>query len=156
MPIFVFFFIGTECPGLQMSTVMDYAGRYLIAHQEGTLRARQASPSVQSQFQIIRSGDAYIADDRVTFRNVLGKYLMANKDLTLNWNADRADQWETFRMEQHDDKVAFKTYHNNYLSVTEHGDFISNPIRDEKAMFGIINFCKKGKFKHLMYYFKHF
>ena len=77
-------------------------GRYLLAYQDGSWRAKTATSTVQSQFQIIK------VKNKVAFRNVLGKFLAATPDLSLEWNRDKADSWEQYTMEQKDDKVVFK------------------------------------------------
>ena len=127
-----------ECVGNQVSTIRDYAGRYLIGLQDGTMKAQTATRSIQSQFQIVK------IDDKVAFRNILGKFLAAEPDLTLKWNRGTAGNWEKYVMEQHGDKTAFKTDHNDYLSVNDEGSFIRVPDVGPNEMFEIIDMCKKG------------
>ena len=94
--------------------------------------------TIQSQFQILP------VRDKVAFRNVLGKYLAAEVGGSLNWNRDKADSWELYTMEKKGEKVAFKTFHNDYISVTDEGSVIRTAL-DEKSIFKIIYMCKRGK-----------
>ena len=116
----------------------DHIGRYLVAYQDGTFRARSGTSTIQSQFQILP------VKDKVAFRNVLGKYLAAEEDGSLNWNRDVTSSWELYTMEKKDDKVAFKTFHDDYISVTDDGSIIRTAL-DEKSMFKIVYMCKRGK-----------
>ena len=47
-------------------------------------------------------------------------------------------------MEQHGDKTAFKTHHNDYLSVNDEGSFIRVGDVGSNEMFEIVDMCKKG------------
>ena len=106
------------------------------------MKAKEATSSVQSQFQIVS-----INDTTVAFRNVLGQFLAAVDDNTLMWDRDSIGAWEEYTMEQHGTKSAFKTFHNDYLSVTEDGAFlrgISAVGPQEHGLFEIEDMCKTG------------
>ena len=130
-----------ECMGRQLSTIQDYAGRYLVGTLDGTMQARHATRSIQSQFQIIQ------IDEKVAFRNVLGKLLAAEEnDLAFNWNRDEATagEWTRYTMEREGDKTAFKTAHNDYISVTEEGAVTRASTVGPQELFEIVDMCKIG------------
>ena len=128
-----------ECVGTQLSTITDYEGRYLVGFQDGLMRAKRATPSIQSQFQIVP-----IDESKVAFRNILGKYLAAETDNSLAWNRDGVGSGEEYTMEIHEDKVAFKTFHNDFLSITDSGAMVRVDSVASQELFKVEEMCRTG------------
>ena len=131
----------------------DYEGRYLIGFQDGTFKAKKATSSIQSQFQV----EPIDGISTVAFRNSLGKYLRAKDDNTLEWTwitttiaANTTTTTESrliFTKEQKADKTAFKTHRNVYLSVSEDGTVVSGVSTvGPRELFEIEQMCKIGNF----------
>ena len=105
------------------------------------MQAKTASRSIQSQFQIVP-----IDGTKVAFRNVLGNFLCAEPDGTFNWNRNSVGAWEEFTMEKHQKtKTAFKTFHSDYISVTEEGSLLRGiKAVGSEQLFEIEEMCKTG------------
>ena len=63
-----------------------------------------------------------IAEGKVAFKSVHGRYLSAQPDGRAEWNRDRADAWEYFHLEKRENgKIALKSAHGKYVSAQPDG-----------------------------------
>jgi hypothetical protein len=80
-----------------------------------------------------------------TFLSIHGKYLSAQPDGSLQWNRDKAAQWEGFTIIKVGKKqYQIKSFHGKYVCAEQNGKAVVN--RDKAAQWETVNIEKaQGK-----------
>ena len=71
-------------------------------------------------------GRSFLSFSLVQFKGYHGKYLVAEKNGTVNANRNQATNWETWTVETKGNGLAFKSYHGKYLVAESNGELNAN------------------------------
>lgn len=107
-------------------TLVDALGHYVTLREDNHLEAVEESFVPEALFYLkeVRSG-------QYTLRAANGLFLKATPQGTLVAETHHWDDWEVFtRVEEVDGKVAFKSFHNSYISVNPEGYLFAGGRRD--------------------------
>lgn len=116
--------------------LVDWKQRYVTAEERGEMGATEGSFVPEALFYLTE-----VKPGRYTLKAASnGLYVKAIPGGRVVAETQKWDDWELFEMETKDDKVAFRSFHHNYLTADADGKvWAGSWTREEQTEFTVVN-----------------